>query len=153
GGGPGLLDTMLLTLVRRTRHDIRQRQAQGEPMEINGRALVFPEHEIPKAITYSLVELYKGKDIYHQIIDTFETLSFAVYNLEKYGVNARTDDARKRQDEAVKRNERFIGILRTNYLKRMESSVEALRSSLARQVRYLGLFLDFLARGLVISPK
>ena len=54
GGGPGLLNTMLLTLVRRTRHDIRQRQEAGEPLEVDGKPLVFPEHEIPEAITYGL---------------------------------------------------------------------------------------------------
>lgn len=153
GGGPGLLDTMLLTLVRRTRYDIRQRQDRGEPIEIAGKPVFFPKHDIPGAITYSLEAIYEGKEIYKEIIATFESLTFAVYNLEKYGVEAKTEDEKKQQESAVHRNESFIGILRTNYLKRMESSVEALRTSLRRQVAYLDLFLDFLKKGKVISPK
>ena len=151
GGGPGLLDTMLLTLVRRTRHDIRQRQEADEPLEIDGKPLVFPEHEIPKAVTYSLESLYEG-DVYKQVIEAIERLNFAVYNLEEYGVERPTDKMADK-DRAIERNTAFIGIIRTVYLKRMESSVAALAKSLRSQIDYLELFLKFLGRGKVLFPK
>ena len=134
GGGPGLLDTMLLTLVRRTRHDIRQRQLAEEPMEINGKPLLFPEHQIPEAVTYSLEKLYEG-DVYKQVIKAIESLNFAVYNLEAYGVE-RPTDKKADKDRAIDRNTAFIGIIRTVYLKRMESSVAALVASLRNQIDY-----------------
>jgi len=149
GGGPGLLDTMMLTLVRRTRHDIRARQEGGEPMELgDGRALRFPEHEIPEAITYSLEALYSG--IYKEVIKAIEGLTFAVYKLEDYGVDTgeRDTEARVRQ-----RNETLIGIMRTIFLKRMESSVVALTSTVRSQVQYLDTFLSRLETGRVLTPK
>ena len=65
---------MMLSLVRRTRHDIRSMQDAGETMEVNGQPLRFPEHEIPKAVDYSLQGLYGN--IYHDIIDAIEHLNF-----------------------------------------------------------------------------
>jgi hypothetical protein len=49
-GGAGLLDAMMLSLVRRTRHDIRAMQEAGEPLEVGGQPMRFPEHDIPKAV-------------------------------------------------------------------------------------------------------
>ncbi|MBS3957067.1 MAG: hypothetical protein KGZ40_06030 [Clostridiales bacterium] len=150
GGGPGLLNTMLLTLVRRTRHDIRQRQEAGEPLEVDGRPLVFPEHEIPQAITYGLKELYG--DVYSRVIEAIESLNFAVYNLEAYGIE-RPGMKRTDTESVVKRNDAYIGIIRTIYLKRMESSVAALMATVRNQVNYLDLFLSFLDQGKVLFAK
>ena len=85
----GLLDTMMLSLVRRTRHDIRAMQEAGDAMEVNGQPLRFPEHEIPKAVDYSLQGLYGN--IYHDIIDAIDHLNFAVYRLDEYGVEDRRE--------------------------------------------------------------
>ena len=150
GGGPGLLNTMLLTLVRRTRHDIRQRQEAGEPLEVDGRPLVFPEHTIPEPITYGLQELYG--DVYSQVIEAIESLNFAVYNLEAFGIE-RPGARRADPESAVRRNESYIGIIRTIYLKRMESSVAALMATVRNQVNYLELFISFLEQGKVLFAK
>ena len=152
GGGPRLLDTMLISMVRRTRHDIRERQDAGEPLEIDGRPLKFPEHHIPEAISYSLEDLYAG--IYDQVIDTIKRLNFAVYNLDAYGLEKQLNNKeREERDRAVKRNESYIGILKTTYLKRAESSLAALTSTVQNQVRYLESFLELLAQGKVLRPK
>ena len=149
GGGPGLLDAMLLSLVRRTRHDIRALQEAGQPMELNGQQMRFPVHEIPKAVNYSLEALYGG--IYKEIITTIDGLNFAVYNLEAYGVQTETEDTVARLEQ---RNKSFIGIMRTIFLKRMESSVIALMSTVRSMVQYLDLFLaEMEQRDRVITPK
>lgn len=147
--GTGLLDTMLLSLVRRTRHDIRAMQEAGKPMELAGQPMEFPHHEIPKAVNYSLEALYAG--IYGEITATIEGLSFAVYDLESYGVaTGETDTA----DRLKQRNRNFIGIMRTIFLKRMESSVVALTSTVRAMVDYSNLFLTHMeAEGRVITPK
>ena len=151
GGGPGLLDAMLLSLVRRTRHDIRALQEAGQPMELNGQPMKFPRHEIPKAINYSLEALYGG--IYKDVIKTIEGLSFAVYNLEAYGVQTKeVDDTTA--GRLQQRNRSFIGIMRTIFLKRMESSVIALMSTVRSMVQYLDLFLtEMNERDRVLTPK
>jgi superfamily II DNA or RNA helicase len=147
-GGSGLLDTMMLSLVRRTRHDIRAMQEAGESMEVGGQPIKFPEHEIPKAVGYSLQNLYGN--IYHDVIDAIEHLNFAVYQLESYGVETGEKDT---ADRLRQRNANFIGIMRTIILKRMESSVAALTSTVVSLVDYLNLFLSKLDEGKVITPK
>lgn len=146
--GSGLLDTMMLSLVRRTRHDIRSLQEAGESMEVNGQPMRFPEHEIPKAVDYSLQGLYGN--IYLDIINAIEHLNFAVYRLDEYGVNTgeRETSAQLRQ-----RNANFVGIMRTILLKRMESSLAALTSTVQSLVDYLTLFLARLEEGYVLTPK
>lgn len=151
GGGPGLLDAMLLSLVRRTRHDIRAMQDAGRPMELNGEPMSFPIHEIPKAVEYSLETLYGG--IYKEISAAIEGLSFAVYDLEDYGVRTETVDETT-EGRLRQRNRTFIGIMKTIFLKRMESSVTALTSTVRTMVEYLELFLSEMdERGRVVTPR
>ena len=134
--GSGLLDAMMLSLVRRTRHDIRAMQEAGEDMEVNGQPLRFPEHEIPTAINYNLQGLYGN--IYIDIIDAIEHLNFAVYRLDEYGVDTGELET---TDRVQQRNSNFLGIMRTILLKRMESSLAALTSTVQSLVSYLDLFL------------
>lgn len=151
GGGPGLLDAMLLSLVRRTRHDIRSLQDAGQPVELNGQPMRFPRHEIPRPVDYSLAKLYGG--IYQEIIDTIQRLSFAVYDLEAFGVQ--TAAAEDLQEGTLQqRNKSFIGIMKTIFLKRMESSVVALTATVRSMVQYLDLFLQEMEqRDRVLTPK
>ena len=146
--GSGLLDTMMLSLVRRTRHDIRSMQEAGEMMEVNGQPLRFPEHEIPKAVDYSLQGLYGN--IYLDIIDAIEHLNFAVYRLDEYGVETGEQET---SAQLRQRNANFVGIMRTILLKRMESSLAALTSTVRSLVDYLNLFLARLEQGHVLTPK
>lgn len=147
-GGSGLLDAMMLSLVRRTRHDIRALQEAGEPMEVGGQPLRFPKHEIPQAIGYSLQNLYGN--IYQDVIDAIENLNFAVYQLESFGVDTGERDTLERVKQ---RNANFVGIMRTILLKRMESSVAALTRTVSSLVDYLNLFLAKLEEGKVLTPK
>ena len=147
-GGTTLLDLMMLFLVRRTRHDIRAMQQAGEAMEINGQPLRFPDHEIPEPIQYSLTGLYGN--IYQDIIDAIESLNFAVYRLEEYGVETHENASAA---TVLQRNANFVGIMRTILLKRMESSLVALTSTVTSLVDYLNLFLTTLDQGNVLTPR
>lgn len=147
-GGSGLLDAMMLSLVRRTRHDIRALQEAGEPMEVSGQPMRFPEHEIPQAAGYSLQNLYGN--IYQDVIDAIEHLNFAVYQLESYGVDTGERDTIERVKQ---RNANFVGIMRTILLKRMESSVAALNRTVTSLVDYLNLFLSKLDDSKILTPK
>lgn len=147
-GGSGLLDTMMLSLVRRTRHDIRAMQEAGEAMELDGQPMRFPVHEIPEAIGYSLQGLYGN--IYRDILDAIERLTFAVYRLDEYGVET---GERESKEQLRQRNANFVGIMRTILLKRMESSVAALTTTVQSLVAYLNLFLSRLEAAKVLTPK
>lgn len=118
-------------------HDIRALQDAGQPMELNGHPLRFPRHEIPHAVSYSLESLYGG--IYRGIISAIESLTFAVYDLESYGVQmAANADSEGRIKQ---RNRSFIGIMRTIFLKRMESSIVALMAAVRADRDRLALLL------------
>jgi len=147
-GGVGLLDTMLLSLVRRTRHDVRALQAAGDSLTVGDEPLRFPEHEIPKAVAYSLQNLYGT--IYHEVLQAIENLTFAVYRLEEYGVDTGERDSEERVRQ---RSANFVGIMRTILLKRMESSVAALTATVDTLVHYLDQFLARLDDGKVLTPK
>ena len=147
-GGAGLLDTMLLSLVRRTRHDIRALQAAGESLTVGDEPLRFPDHEIPKAVGYSLQNLYG--DIYREVLDVVENLTFAIYQLEAYGVDTGEQETAERVRQ---RSANFVGIMRTILLKRMESSVAALTATVDTLVGYLDQFLARLDDGKVLTPK
>ena len=146
--GSGLLDAMMLSLVRRTRHDIRSMQEAGETMEVNGQPMRFPGHEIPEAVNYSLQGLYGN--VYQDIIEAIEHLSFAVYRLDEYGVDT---GERETSAQLQQRNANFVGIMRTIFLKRMESSLAALTSTVQSLVDYLNLFLARLDEGRVLTPR
>ncbi len=147
-GGSGLLDAMMLSLVRRTRHDIRAMQEAGEPMDLNGQPMRFPVHEIPQAVGYSLQGLYGN--IYRDVLDAIEHLTFAVYRLDEYGVETGEKESK---EQLRQRNANFVGIMRTILLKRMESSVAALTATVQSLVAYLDLFLSRLEAGKVLTPK
>ena len=147
-GGAGLLDTMLLSLVRRTRHDIRALQAAGESLTVGDEPVRFPNHEIPRAVGYSLQNLYG--DIYREVLDAVENLTFAVYQLEAYGVDTGERDTAERVQQ---RSANFLGIMRTILLKRMESSVAALSATVEALVAYLDQFLARLDEDKVLTPK
>ncbi len=147
-GGAGLLDTMLLSLVRRTRHDIRALQAAGESLTVGDEPVRFPDHEIPRAVGYSLQNLYG--DIYREVLDAVTDLTFAVYQLEAYGVETGEQGSAERVRQ---RSANFLGIMRTILLKRMESSVAALTATVEALVAYLDQFLARLEDGKVLTPK
>jgi hypothetical protein len=147
-GGSGLLDAMMLSLVRRTRHDIRAMQEAGDSMEIGGQPMRFPIHEIPEAVSYSLSGLYGN--IYRDVPDAIEHLTFAIYRLDEYGVET---GERETKEQLQQRNANFVGIMRTILLKRMESSVAALTSTVNSLADYLDLFLSRLETGKVLTPK
>ena len=149
--GTALLDIMMLSLVRRTRHDIRALQEAGEELEVAGQPIRFPEHEIPEPVQYNLQGIYG--DIYRDLILAIESLNFAVYRLDEYGVDTGETGRSPSQRQRQQRNANFIGIMRTILLKRMESSLTALTATVKGLVNYLNLFLDQLDLGFALTTK
>lgn len=140
-GGSGFIDLLLMTCVRRNRADIRKRLERGEKIEIKGQRLRFPERDIPKAVEYSLEDSYGH--LYKEIAEKIDGLNLASYNLDQYV------KGKKKSEEAqvqVKRNEALIALIKMLYLKRLESSVKAFKSSLEAQKLYQQRFLKYLAK-------
>lgn len=157
--------------VRRSRVFIRKHYPDAE---IDGKRIHFPQRII-HSVNYNLQEVY-GDNLYRQIADAIENLKLAPYQIDSYrrqvarhqlnlfGVewtqieaalrNAGLDasaiaDLRKRLGE----QSGLVGLLRVLYLKRLESSVEALRNSLRHQKKFQEHFLRALQQGKLLTSK
>jgi len=170
-----LYEVLEALAVRRSRQFIRQNYPDAE---IDGQEIHFPDREL-HTVHYSLKETY-GENLYHRIARTIEDLLLAPYQIETYrrdAMKAREHQAGQllpyeTNESAAKRLQDVLGwskeeaheflmtvgrqtalahILRVLYLKRLESSMEALRISLRRLCRFLELFLDALKQGRLLS--
>jgi len=139
-----LFELLEETTVRRSRLDIKKRQAQGERIELPGKGEIhFPERDL-KTIDYNLEKTYAG--FYVEISNQIGNLTLVSYNVEAY--------KRDRAAEIVQRNEALIGIQKTIFLKRLESSLRAFEVSVRRQREYQRRFFEELQSGkLLDSPR
>ena len=120
------------SMVRRSRRDVRRRQERGEAVIINGQEIRFPERTLHR-VEYSLTEQFG--DFYQGLVGRIERLRLVAYNLEKY----KSKDA---DTVEVTKREALTGIFKTNFLKRLESSVYALAASVRNQQRFQERFYE-----------
>lgn len=159
-----LYDLLEEIAVRRSRHYIRKNYPHAI---IDGNLVRFPEREL-HTIHYSLEQSYQG--LYQEVADIIENLNLASYSLDTYRKDVRLsqlalwDSLKERllaqgltQKEIenltwrVGRQISIVHMLKTLYLKRLESSVEALRISLERQARFQEKFLEVLRQGRLLD--
>jgi len=154
-----MVDVLQHISVRRSREFVRQNYKE---VEIDGRVMRFPKRTLHK-INYNLQNSYEG--LYEQAAATIEHLLLAPYLVEFY----RTDISNlyrqmKFADIDFKdiphevawllgRQFSIAYMLRLLYLKRLESSVTALRISFNRQVRFQKQFLEQIKKGRLLSSK
>ncbi len=127
-------------MVRRSRRDVRRRQERGEPVLINGREVRFPERVLHR-VEYSLTEQFG--DFYGGLVGRIERLRLVAYNLERY--------KRERDETEANRREALTGIFKTNFLKRLESSVHALAASVENQKRFQERFYELFKQGKLLD--
>lgn len=137
-----LLNLLEEIMIRRTRQFIKQEFPNAV---IDGEPVRFPERRLHTE-RYDLEALYPG--LYREIAQGFEAMGFAVYNPEAYLL--RPGEEERREEE---RNQALIALIKTQLLKRFESSVEAFRISLERHIRFHERFLEELDQGRLLSGK
>jgi len=123
-------------MIKRSRNFIKKKYGKNNELIVKGRKLKFPKRHI-KTINYSIADVY-GEDIYDSIADRLERLYLPVISEEKLTA----------QQEAL-----IIGLVRKTFLKRLESSVEAFRKSIKKQMKYCELLLDSIGKGYLICKK
>lgn len=145
---PGLVLFNLLEeiMVRNTRPFIR---AAYPNATINGKLVVFPERRL-HTVEYDLGAAYGG--LYTQIVAEIDRLSLAPYQLESYRKKSEIRDEQEHKWEAG-REAALVGIFKTRFLKRLESSVFAFRESLRRALVFEDTYLDYLLGGTVVSSR
>ncbi len=139
-GTTEFFDLVEHTMVRRSRRDVRRRQEQGEQIIINGAEIHFPTRTLHR-LEYSLFDQFGG--FYEGFIERIERLHLVAYNLERY---------KRNQDKIeVDRREALAGIFKTNFLKRLESSIRAFQMSVDNQQRFQARFHEFFGQGKLLD--
>ncbi len=141
-GAAELFDLLEETTVRRSRSDIRKRQAAGEQITLNGQEVRFPKRELI-ALDYDLVAAYQG--FYKEIAGSIEALSLVSYNIEEF--------KKDRDSNQIQRNNALIGIMKTLFLKRLESSVQAFEISVQRQQKFQKEFFEYLLKNKLLDTS
>lgn len=133
-------------MVRNTRPYIK---AAYPNATINGKQVVFPNRTL-HTVRYNLGSTYGG--LYDEIVAAIDALSLAPYKLEAYRKESAVRDEQEHEWETG-REMALIGIFKTRFLKRLESSIEAFRLSLKRALTFEETYKDYLLDGRVVSSK
>ena len=142
-------------LIRRTRKHIREHWPDAK---IAGRPVHFPERRL-KTIDYSIEKTYGG--FYNRLRELIEPpdphrrkrhgMTYARYGLHWYVLPDKQQvDPYK---DLARAGQRLRGLMRTLLFKRLESSVEAFRQTVAGLVERHKIFLRGLDEGFVIAGE
>jgi len=145
-------------MVRRTRQDIIDQYGEEDEegnlyLQMGGERRYLPDRHL-QTVDYNLHETYSTEDgvndsLYDAIVETLEDLTFARYSLgqEEY---LKTGYANQDPYQNLSSMGRSIrGLMKSNLLKRLESSVHAFYTSLNRMLRSYRMFRDLLDEGTV----
>jgi superfamily II DNA or RNA helicase len=138
--GSGDIFTLLeQVMVRRSRQDVKQRQEAGEEIRLPGKGVIrFPTRKL-YSVDYDLEATYDG--FYDKIVARIDNLRLISYNIEEFRKEAEED---KEVERVRQYSSALIGILKTLYLKRLESSLTAFEVTIRRQQAFQERFYDFL---------
>lgn len=154
-GDPSLLNDLLNEIsIRRTRDYIKANYPDAYILreypngEVKEEKIIFPERKLEN-ISYELDKTYKG--MYKWISDIIsERLTMAYYRLLEY----KKEEKRTPEEELVLgRMIALEGIFRTILLKRLESSVEAFRTSVSNHIKFLSRLKDYLSEGKLLTKE
>ncbi|MBW1987871.1 MAG: helicase, partial [Deltaproteobacteria bacterium] len=128
-----LLEEMV---IRRTRPFIRRAYPEAT---IQGKKIRFPDRRL-RTVNYNLEATYAG--IYEEVVSGIESLKLSPYNLEAYKkAGVEVDPFEEGREQAL------VGIFKSRYLKRFESSIEAFRISMWRALAFLKTFESYILGG------
>lgn len=142
-GSVEITELLLQTMVRRSRQDVIKRQQAGEQIFIAGKEIHFPKRQLEQ-FTYnfevSFQELYSG------IANQIDQLNLAPYNIRAF------KKKKNQQDEAqVRKNEALVALMKSLFLKRLESSLTAFENSISYQQKFQRKFDTYLQEGKLLD--
>ncbi|MBW1676113.1 MAG: helicase [Deltaproteobacteria bacterium] len=139
-GLANLFNLLEEVVIRRTRHYVKENYPEAT---INGKRIKFPDRTL-HTVRYDLEATYEH--IYDDIVNLIDQLHLTPYNLERYKI-----EKSKQDEEDDMRNQALIGLIKTLFLKRFESSVHAFRISIGRQLGFQKAFLEQLGAGRLLD--
>jgi superfamily II DNA or RNA helicase len=138
--GLALFNLLEEVVIRRTRPFIQKAYPNAT---IKGQPVHWPERKL-QTVRYHLEVTYRG--IYARIVERIGNLRLAPYRLESY----KKKGVERNQFEEG-REEALVGIFKSRYLKRFESSIEAFRISVRRAMEFLETFESYILDGKVLD--
>ena len=143
-GNPSMLNDLLNELsIRRTRDYIKKNYPDAT---VRGKPITFPERVLEN-IEYSLDDTYKG--MYKRIANAITSkLTMACYQLLKY---KKVESLTREEEWDLNRMIALSGILKTIFLKRLESSVEAFRISMSNHIKFLRRLKEYMEKGKLLT--
>jgi superfamily II DNA or RNA helicase len=142
GAGVALFNLLEEIVIRRTRPFIRRAYPEAT---IGGHRVHFPERKL-KTVRYDLEATYGG--IYDEVVSGIESLKLAPYNLEGYKKGGiEVDKFEEGREQAL------VGIFKSRYLKRFESSIDAFRISVRRALEFLKTFESYILDGRLLKSS
>lgn len=139
--GRALSNLLEEVVIRRTRQFIKKNYPAAT---IDGKPVKFPRRKLV-TVRYDLEGTYVR--LYDQVVRNIEALKLAPYDLETYKADPAQQDRMQ-----VGRGQALVGIFKSRYLKRLESSVAAFRISIFRLMEYLLTFRHYILAGTLLEP-
>lgn len=127
-------------VIRRTRQFIRRAYPEAT---IRGELISWPQRRL-HTVEYDLQATYEG--FYREIVRRIEALHLAHYSLESYKRSTKEQD-----DFELGRQVALVGIFKSRFLKRLESSIEAFRISIRRALEFVKTFAEYVQDGIVLD--
>ena len=127
-------------MIRRTRQFIIENY---EGAELGGKPVKFPTRKLEKA-EYNLTELFGGA-VYQQVLDTIDKLHLVPYRIDFYKLSMEE----KQKEEAEHR----ATLQKIGLLKRFESSVEAIKKSIEKLIKFYEFFERVLDEEKILDSK
>ena len=144
-GDVEVTELLLQTMVRRSRQDVIKRISAGEQIFIAGKEIHFPTRQLEQ-FTYNFESSFQG--LYARIAQQIDQLNLAPYNIKAF------KKKRDKDDEAqVKRNAALVALMKSLYLKRLESSLIAFENSITSQRNFQNEFDACLDAGRLLDSK
>ncbi|MBD2773701.1 SNF2-related protein [Iningainema tapete] len=142
-GSVEITELLLQTMVRRSRQDVIKRQQAGEQIFIAGKEIRFPKRQLEQ-FTYNFEASFAG--LYAGIANQIDQLNLAPYNIRAF------KKKKNQLDEAqVKRNEALAALMKSLFLKRLESSLIAFENSISYQQEFQQEFDAYLQEGRLLD--
>jgi superfamily II DNA or RNA helicase len=127
-------------VIRRTRRFIRRAYPEAT---IRGKKITWPSRQL-HIIEYDLEATYEG--FYKHIVRKIESLNLAHYSLEGYKRSRQEQD-----DFELGRQVALVGIFKSRFLKRLESSIDAFRISIRRALEFVKTFAEYVQDGIILD--
>ncbi|WP_175586960.1 helicase-related protein [Nostoc sp. UIC 10630] len=144
-GDKEITELLFQTMVRRSRQDVIKRQLAGEEIYIAGQKIRFPKRQLQQ-FTYNFESSFQG--LYAGIANQIDELQLAPYNIKRF-----KKQKNKQEEDQVKRNDALVALMKSLYLKRLESSLIAFESSIRNQKNFQERFFSLLQQGKLLDSQ